>query len=94
MRGFPNGFPTGGNNVDSFAYMADSFSFGLSFFLDGWLCLVEKPSKCLEQKAIHSSAKYDSAIEPSGRALLRTYDFNLPRYLHTCQNINSQVIVT
>jgi hypothetical protein len=30
---------------------------------------------------MHSSAKNEFAIEASGYALLRTYDFNFPRYL-------------
>ena len=41
--GLPNGFPTGGNNIDCCENIEDSESCGLSSFLDGWLFLVEKP---------------------------------------------------
>jgi hypothetical protein len=38
-------------------------------------------SKYLEQNVRHSSTMYPSAIQPSGAALLRTYDFKCPRLL-------------
>ena len=52
-----------------------------SSFRGGLLNLVSTVFKYREQKVRHSSIMYTSAIDPSGRALLRTYDFSVRRYL-------------
>lgn len=86
LAGFPNDFPTEGNKDESCPTIFDWVWSKLSSFLDGLLCLVAKPSMYLEQNTIHSSAKNEFAIEASGYALFRTYDFNFPRYLQPMQD--------
>jgi len=81
LDGLSNDFPIGGKKEESCPYKLDSRWSWFSSFLDGLLCFVEKPSRYLEQNTIHSSATNEFAIEASGWALLRTYDFSLHRYL-------------
>ena len=53
-----------------------------STFLMGRVKAVSTFLKYREQNVKHSSAKYPSAIQPFGQALLfRTYDFNYDKYL-------------
>jgi hypothetical protein len=79
----PIGLPNIGNNfnkiVDSLLELTPLSS---SLHL-GLLNLVSMSpsSKYLEQNVRHSSTMYPSAIQPSGAALLRTYDFKCPRLL-------------
>ena len=59
-----------------------------SSFRGGLLNFVSIVFKYREQKVRHSSAIYPSAIDPSGRALLRTYVFSVRRYLKVFNFIN------
>ena len=63
---FPKAFPAGGNKEEACPNKLEANSSIVSSFLDGLLCLVEKPSMYLEQNTMHSSAKNEFAIQASG----------------------------